>query len=206
MTRTPDFDELVGIDVEPGERERLRAVHELLLLAGPPAEISPELEAGPTLAITLARRPRPIRRRAMLLAAAIVVLLLAFLGGYLAGNRGGGLASATTLRLAGTNVDPAALASLRIESVDAAGNWPMQLSVTGLPKMPLHGYYEVFLVRNGKIYAPCGTFVVEGTTHGTSVKLNAPYELQHGDSWVVTKQMPGRREPGPVVLKPTASA
>lgn len=206
MTRTPDFDELVGLDLEPAERERLRAVHDMLVQAGPPAELSPELEGGPTLAMTLGRRPRQGRRRVMLLAAAIVVLLLAFMVGYLAGNRGGGLASATTLKLTGTSVDPSALASLRIDPVDAAGNWPMQLSVTGLPKMPPHGYYEVFLVRNGKIYAPCGTFLVDGMTHGTSVKLNAPYELRHGDTWVVTKQMPGHRDPGPIVLRPTTSA
>ena len=202
--RTPDFDELVGLDVEQGERERLRRVHELLLEAGPPAELSPELEAGPTLAMTLGGRQRHVRRRLMLLAATVALIALAFLGGYLAGNRGGGLASAKTLRLAGTSAAPAALASLRIEPADEAGNWPMQLNVTGLPKMPAHGYYAVFLVRNGKIYAPCGTFVVAGAKHGTSVRLNAPYKLEHGDSWVVTKQMPGNHEPGPIVLRPTA--
>ena len=204
MTHTPEFDELVGAGVEAGDRERLRRVHELLLEAGPPAELSPELEAGPTLAMTLGRSPRRVRRRVMLLAAAIVVLALAFLGGYLAGNRGGGLAGAHTLSLAGTRLDPAALASLRIEPADAAGNWPMQLNVTGLPKLPPHGYYEVFLVRNGEIYAPCGTFVVAGTARGTSVRLNAPYELAHGDTWIVTKQLPGRSEPGPTVLAPLA--
>ena len=202
--RTPDFDELVGLDVEQGERERLRRVHELLLEAGPPAELSPELEAGPTLAMTLGGRQRHVRRRLMLLAATVALIALAFLGGYLAGNRGGGLASAKTLRLAGTSAAPAALASLRIEPADEAGNWPMQLNVTGLPKMPAHGYYAVFLVRNGKIYAPCGTFVVAGAKHGTSVRLNAPYKLKHGDTWVVTRQMPGNHEPGAVVLRPTA--
>jgi hypothetical protein len=137
---------------------------------------------------------------------AIIVLLLplGFLGGYLAGNRGGGLASGTTLRLAGTSVDPSALASLRILPADEAGNWPMQLNVTGLPKMPPHGYYAVFLVRNGKIYAPCGTFVVAGADHGTSVRLNAPYELKHGDTWVITKQRAGDHKPGAIVLRPTA--
>ena len=208
MTRKPDFDELVGFDVEEGERERLRRVHELLLEAGPPPELSPELEAGPTLAMTLGRNrgQHHVSRRLMLLAAAIAVLALAFLGGYLAGNRGGGLASAQTLRLAGTSVAPSALASLKIEPVDEAGNWPMRLNVTGLPKLPTHGYYAVFLVRNGKIYAPCGTFVVAGATHGTSVQLNAPYRLQHGDTWVVTRQLPGHHEPGPIVLRPVAQA
>lgn len=206
MTRKPDFDEFVGLDVEQGERERLRRVHELLLVAGPPAELSPELEAGPTLAMTLGGRQHHVRRRLMLLAATVALLALAFLGGYLAGNRGSGLASAKTLRLAGTSLDPSALASLRIEPVDEAGNWPMQLNVTGLPKMPGRGYYAVFLVRDGKIWAPCGTFVVAGADHGTSVRLNAPYKLKHGDTWVITKQVAGNHEPGPIVLRPTARA
>jgi len=204
MTQKPDFDELVGFDVEQGERERLRRVHELLLEAGPPPELSPELEAGPTLAMTLGGRERHGRRRMMLLAAAIAVLALAFLGGYISANHSGGMAGARTLKLAGTSLDPSALASLRIAPVDEAGNWPMQLNVTGLPKMPARGYYAVYLVRNGKIYAPCGTFVVAGVGRGTSVRLNAPYRLQHGDTWVVTKQLPGNHEPGPIVLRPTA--
>jgi hypothetical protein len=204
MTRRPDFDELVGRDVEGAERERLRRVHELLLEAGPPAELPPDLEAGPTLAMTLNRRPPRMYRRTMLVAAAVVVLALAFLGGYVAANHGGGVAGAKTVRLAGTSLAPTALASLQLDPVDTAGNWPMQLNVTGLPKMPPHGYYAVYLVRGGRIYAPCGTFVVAGPGSGTSVRLNAPYRLQRGDTWVVTKQLPGRRDPGPVVLRPTA--
>jgi hypothetical protein len=34
------------------------------------------------------------------------------------------------------------------------------------------------------------------------VQLNAPYRLRQGDSWVVTKQLPGVRKAGAVVLKP----
>jgi len=204
MTRPPDFDELVGLDVDQDERERLLRVHTLLIEAGPPSELPPELEAGPTLAMTLGRRrqPKPVRRRVLLLAAAIVVLALAFLGGYLAGHNGGGLASAKTLALAGTPTAPAARASLRVEAADAAGNWPMELAVTGLPRLPAHSFYEVYLVRNGKPYAPCGTFVVSGGQVATTVTLNAPYRLHHGDSWIVTRVLWGQREPGTVVLRP----
>lgn len=201
MTRTPDFDELVGLD-DP-ERERLRRVHALLVAAGPPPELSPELEAGPTLAVTLGRRRRArVRPRLMLLAAALTALALAFLGGYLAGNNGGGLASARTLRLAGTHAAPGALASLRIDPVDVAGNWPMELSVTGLPKLPRGAYYEVYLVRGGKPWAPCGTFVVAGAGRGTAVRLNAPYRLRKGDTWIVTKHLRDGAEPGATVLRP----
>jgi len=203
VTRIPDFDDLVGLDVEDDERDRLQRVHALIVSAGPPAELPPELEAGPTLALTLARnrRARRTSRRALLLAAAICILALAFFAGYVVAN-GGGSASVKTLSLAGTPAAPGALASLKIEPVDSAGNWPMQLTVTGLPKLPAHSYYEVYLVRNGKPYAPCGTFVVDGRNRATSVSLNAPYRLQKGDSWVVTKKSPGLQEPGAVMMTP----
>ena len=202
---TKDFDELVGTDLEPGERERLRRVHDMLVIAGPPPEVSPELEAGPTLAMTIGRPRRRMRRGVLLLAAAIAVLALAFTAGYVAGNRGGGgTTSVQTLRLTGTAAAPNAFASLALQPVDTSGNWPMQLAATGLPKLPPHGYYEVFLVRDGKIFAPCGSFIVEGTKYGVSVHLNAPYQLRRGDSWVVTRQQPGQHKPGQVVLQPVA--
>jgi hypothetical protein len=205
VTRPPDFDELIGAEVDRAERERLRAVHHLLLQAGPPAELSPAIEAGPTLAMTMRRPARRATRRIALLAAALAVGAVTFLGGYITGNgKGNGLSAGHTLSLVGTKAAPGALASLRIQPVDPAGNWPMQISVTGLPKLPAHGYYTVYLVRNGKLYAPCGTFVVVGPTHGASVWLNAPYNVQPGDTWVVTKQLPGHNHAGPVVLRPTA--
>jgi hypothetical protein len=204
MTRPPNFDELVDPDLDPAERERLRRMHDLLVTAGPPPELTPEFEAGPTLAMTLGRSTRRrVQRRTALLAAAVVVLLLAFLGGYIAGNgNDNGLANGRLLKLKGTKAAPAALASLRLQSVDTSGNWPMRLSVRGLPKLPPKGYYEVFLVREGKIYAPCGSFLVGSADSTVSVRLNAPYRLRQGDSWVVTKQLPGVRKAGAVVLKP----
>jgi hypothetical protein len=205
MTRVPDFDELVGEDVGRGEQERLRRVHDLLIKAGPPAELSPELESGPTLAMTLGRAPRTRRRSVALLAAALALVTAAFLAGYVTGHgNDASVSSRYTLALVGTKAAPGAFASLRLESVDPAGNWPMRLSVTGLPKLPPRGYYTVYLMRNGKPYAPCGAFVVDGKAHGTSISLNAPYDVRDGDSWVVTKQMPGHHEAGPVVLQPRA--
>jgi hypothetical protein len=195
---TPDFDDLVDDDVRGAERERLRHVHDMLVAAGPPAELPPHLE-NPTLAMTLARRPGRARRRIAAVAAIAAVLVVAFVLGYLAGNRGGGLAAQTSLKLAGTKAAPNALASLRILPVDSSGNWPMRLSATGLPKLGRKAYYEVFLVRNGKIYAPCGSFVSTGTV---DVTLNAPYRLKPHDTWVVTKQERGDRTAGTVVLRP----
>jgi hypothetical protein len=204
VTRPPDFDELIGPDVQPSERARLRSVHELLIQAGPPAELSPEIEAGPTLAMTLQRVPRRRGHRTLLLAAALALVALTFLGGYIVGNgHGNGLDAGKTLSLVGTKAAPDALASLRIQPVDASGNWPMKISATGLPQLPAHGYYSVYLVRDGKPFAPCGYFIVKASDAGVSVWLNAPYKLQAGDTWVVTKQLPGHHEAGPVVLRPT---
>jgi hypothetical protein len=142
---------------------------------------------------------RRLTRRAALVAAAVVVLLVAFLAGYITGNKG--TPSGRLLSLTGTAQAPRAEAKLRIEPSDAAGNWPMTLAVRGLPKLPPTAYYEVFLVRDGTIFAPCGGFVV-GAGGAVSVRLNAPYGFERGDSWIVTKQLPGMRMAGPVVLKP----
>jgi hypothetical protein len=206
MTRTPDFDDIVGDDLDHEERNRLERVHDLLVIAGPPPELTPEMERGPTLAMTLGGPSRRhIERRVALLAAAVLVLVVAFLGGYLAGHGNvGSLSGGHTLNLVGTAQAPGALAALHVQDADAAGNSPMTLSVTGLPKLPPHGYYAVFLTRNGRIFAPCGVFLVKSTTGAVSVQLNAPYDLHRGDGWVVTKQLPGRREAGPIVLKQNA--
>jgi hypothetical protein len=202
MTEEQSFDDLVGADVDPADRERLRRVHEMLVTAGPPAELPPGIEAGPTLAMTLGgRSPGRGRRRILLIAAALTIVALAFLVGYVSGNNQS--AGGQLLRLKGTALAPAAQGSLRVEDADLAGNWPMQLTALGLPKLPPKGYYAVFLTRNGKVWAPCGSFIVRNDKTGVSVKLNAPYPLRKGDSWVVTRQDPGKHDAGPIVLRPS---
>lgn len=200
MTRSPRFDELVGGDMGAVERERLERVHDLLVAAGPPPELSPDLALGPNpLRMRIARRRR-VRRQVLLLAAALCVLALAYLAGFLSGSHGNRV-SGRVLQLRGTAAAPNALASLVVQPVDSAGNWPMQLSVTGLPKLA-HGYYEVYLSRNGEPVLPCGAFIVRSPSGAVSVQLNAPYHLRKGDSWVVTKEVPGQPGTGPVVLRP----
>lgn len=203
---TPNFDELLGSELEGAERERLRHVHELLVAAGPPAELPPSLEAGPTLAMTLSKPRKPVGRRVALLAAAVCVLALAFLGGYLAGNNGGGLARGQTMELAGTKAAPGALASLRILPEDASGNLPMTLTATGLPELGKGWYYEVYLVRKGAIIGNCGWFISKGTNRGVDVTLNAPYDVQAGDKWIVAKKFWKAKSHAAVVLRATSSS
>jgi hypothetical protein len=207
MGRGPEFEDLVGPEVSGEERDRLLRTHELILQAGPPPELPPSLEAGPTLGMTIGRAPKQHhRQRWALLAAAVVVLLLVFIGGYLAA--GGKQSSAsptpvTTLKLQGTKAAPRAEAALELLPAQG-GNWPMTLAVTGLRRLPKNYYYEVYLVRDGKPWASCGTFVVHESSEATKVTLNAPYRLRPGDTWIVTKQPPGASGPGPTVLQPIA--
>jgi F0F1-type ATP synthase membrane subunit c/vacuolar-type H+-ATPase subunit K len=94
----PRFEDIVDEDLSPAERERLERVHDLLVAAGPPAELSPHLERGPTLGMTLARKRRSGQRRLALLAAAIAVLAVVFVAGFAVGNSGNGLVGTHTLK------------------------------------------------------------------------------------------------------------
>jgi hypothetical protein len=206
MNREPTLDDLIGTDTTGAERQRLQRVHELILEAGPPPELTPELEAGPTLAMTTGKGRRAARPRALLLLAAALMVLLVFFGGYAVGNGGSGKSTAKPViaqALKGTTVTPNAQGTLEVWSSKDGKNWPMTLSVVGLPQLPPHTYYEVYLLRHGKPWGSCGTFRVgRSSAEATTVTLTAPYSLQKGDSWVVTRPGPGGAEPGQTVLRP----
>jgi hypothetical protein len=198
VTPEPNFDELVGDEVAGDERARLLEVHELLVAAGPPPELSPELEAGPTLGTTFGRRRKSSWRRPALLAAALVALALAAFGGYVAGNNSGTkFTSVHTLGMHGTAAAPSATGSLAIGR-RSGPNWPMLIAASGLPPLRRQQYYEVWITRPNKPPASCGRFRVEDGS--VSTYLNAPYRLKGGAGWVVTKQNDSERGLGPVVL------
>ena len=190
-SRPPDFDELVGEDLAADERARLRGVHDLLVAAGPPAELSPALERAPSVGGTVRLLPRRRRSAVLLLAAALAAA--AFGGGFLTGavTRGGTERATVVIPMHGTRAAPNALASIALLTADRAGNWPMRFTVQGLPKLPHGGYYELYVTKHGRITASCGVFNVHGGR--TTVNLNAPY-TEGFDGWVVTKHLPGRPE------------
>ena len=194
------FDELVGgDDLTPEEEARLRRVHDLLVQAGPPADLPPALEqpSRPPEAEILQFPLLPKRRWALLAVAAAALLLVAFAGGYLVGH-------GKPTRFAAERVVPmhggSALAVLQVGHVDSVGNWPMLLEVNGLPQQAdRRAYYELWLTRHGKPAVPCGSFRVAKRT--TTVRLSVPYKLQGFDGWVVTRQAANDHGgPGPVVL------
>lgn len=183
----PDLRELVGDDVPAEELERLGRVHELLVRAGPPPELPGELAEPPEPDSTVALLPRRHWRPLAALAAALA--LAAFGAGWLAASArdsGGGETFAIDFRvpLQGTPAAPKAVASLAVGERDEAGNWPMAMTVRGLPELPEGRHYELWLTRDGKIAAYCGRFRTEANT---VAYLNAPYRLRSYDGWVVTR-------------------
>ena len=199
---TPHFDDLVDdLDGEE-ERERLRRVHDLLLAAGPPPELTPKLaEPKPPTADIL---QFPKRRHAAAAIAAAAIAVVAFGGGYLIGNTGGGdeFAARGTVTLSATSAAPQnARASIKLGERDEAGNWQMIVTVGGLPKLESHAYYRLWLQHGKRVTLPCGDFVVDGTDDRATVRFTVSYEVEPGDRWIVAYQAPGKHEmPGRVVL------
>jgi hypothetical protein len=174
---TPDFEDLVGGDLDPAERARLERVHELLVAAGPPPE---PLPASPA---TL----RPTRRRGALLALAAALAVAAFaLGAALSGGSGGRTLDFTETMI-GTASAPDASASLAIFDIDAAGNWPMELEVSGLDPAASGRRFELWLTRGGELGALCGSFLTN-QRGSASVPLNAPYRFDDFDGWVIVEE------------------
>jgi len=206
VNREPSFDELVGAETSGEDRERLRHVHELLLEAGPPPELTPKLRKAPGSGGVVHFQRRSVKRRGLLLLAAAVSIVAVFAAGYaVANSRHSGTSAAKgavqTLELKGTPLAPNAQATLEVWK-PRDGNWPMTLSVTGLRRLPPHVYYEVYLVRDGKPWGSCGTFRVASPSQALTLTLNAPYKLRKGDTWVVTRPAAHGVEPGRTVLRP----
>jgi hypothetical protein len=200
------FDDIVGTEgLAPDEEEKLRRVHALLVAAGPPPELSSDLSLppvpndeadAPEVAFLLRRR------RGRVLVLALAAALAAFLGGYAFGHSKGKPAAFTSIRTVSMHGPASAAAHgvINIADKDSVGNWPMQFEVSGLPQQTNRAaYYELWLTRNGKAVAPCGSFRVNAKT--TRVRLSVSYTLKSFDGWVVTSQANGRRDGlGPVVL------
>ena len=176
MSDPPNFDELIGSELPPGDRERLRRVHELLVAAGPPPEM-PELAASPPV-------PAPPRRRvaALLLAAALTVA--AFGAGWLLRGPNDEFDVRRAVPMRSTENAPNASALIELGYADDEGNWPMLVTVRGLKPLPKGGYYELLLTRDGKPVAVCGSFKVK-PEGATTVRLGASYNLRDFDGWVI---------------------
>ena len=181
---TPGFDELVGGDIDAAERERLLRAHDALVAAGPAPELSRRLATAPPVAGRRAvRRFRPAR--ALALAAALAIA--AFAIGVAVGDRLTDPGTFAVIAMSGTASAPGATASIEVFDLDAAGNWPMELSVRGLGPAPEGRLYELWLTKGDRLAELCGSFLAE-TDGTTAVPMNAPYKLKDYDAWVIVEQ------------------
>jgi Anti-sigma-K factor rskA, C-terminal len=195
MSKRPDLRDLVGEDVSPEELERLRRAHELLLQAGPPPELPPSLAEAPSPGELPDKEELgwlPPRRtgRILTLAAGFAALALAL--GYLVGRGHGGFDTDFTIAMHGTGTARQAQAVIKVAKLDKAGNWPLELEVSGLKELPSGGYYELWLTKGKRPAVSCGTFRVhEGDT---TIRLNAPYNFKRFKpiGWIVTQKLPGK--------------
>jgi hypothetical protein len=190
----PNFDELIGPELPPDDRERLRRVHDLLVAAGPPPEM-PELHASPPV------HTHPRRRVAALLIAAALALA-AFVAGWLVGGSDSDFDVRAAVAMRGTAAAPAASGTIELGYGDDEGNWPMVVEVSGLDPLPKGGYYELLLTKNGKPVVACGSFNV-GDDGNASVRLGASYNLRNFDGWVVRPWVRGRDELNKTVVLTT---
>ena len=204
MTGPPDLHDLIDADGSPDERARLERMHELLVAVGPPpaGEMPEPMRASATV-VPFRRR----RLRVVGLAAVAAAVLLALGGGYLLGTQGGGFDSTVRVAMHGVAPTAGATADLDIGREDTSGNVPIEMHVHGLPSLPANGWYELYLSKNGKLGASCGTFTTAGDE--TTVRLSVGYALADWhdsgryDGWVVTAHVPGRPGSGKQILLTT---
>ena len=187
--RGPDFEEIVGPDLGPAERDRLQRVHEALVAAGPPPEAA-GLASAPATA-----EPEPIRllpaaprrRRGALVALAAALGVLVFAVGAVVGNAWDEPGTFRTITMTGTPAAEGATGSLELFDLDDAGNWPMEIRVDGLAPSSSGRPFELWLTRGGRPAVLCGSFHV-ASDGSAVVPMNAPYRLDQFDGWVVVEE------------------
>lgn len=182
----PTLDDLVA-GLAEADRERLHRVHELLLEAGPPPELPPEL-ARPPGEERLRVQRAPLRATTGRRLAASLVLAGAsaaaiFGAGYLVGE--GAEPSPPVARefvaeqivtLTPTSPRFRAFAVVRVGGREN-GNLPLLLTVDGLERLPLGDYYILYMTKNGRLAVVCGTFNVPGATERTEFEFTVAYDV-----------------------------
>jgi hypothetical protein len=188
---SPDFDELFADDeATPEELAELRTVHDLLLSASPPPPLPRRLTRAPRVA-----RPRrrwlPRRHvRATLALVAAAGTAAAFALGYTLGGTTG-FQPVFSRTMVGLAPVAGARATIDIGRRDPSGNWPLRMTVRGLPPLPRHDWYQLYLTKKGEPSVLCGVFQTRGGSI-THVQMNAPDDLKEYSGWVVTAHVPGR--------------
>ena len=194
----PNLDDLLEGIEDPRERDRLRRMHDLLVAAGPPPELSPALAGAPAAPVVEDEEPDtawlPPRRLGAVLLVGAGLLGAAFGVGYIAGEGGSDSPpaaappeqTAQVIALRPSDQNNTAGASIRLGRKRADGNWPMIVTVRGLEHLARGDYYTLALTREGKPVVTCGTFNV-AATGTTTIRMIAAYDLDRFDGWAITE-------------------
>ena len=132
----------------------------------------------------------PRRRRGALLALAAALAVAAFALGASLVDGASGRDLDFTETMTGTSSAASATASLAVFDIDAAGNWPMELTVAGLPPSASGRPFELWLTREGELAALCGSFLTDADGSAV-VPMNAPYRFDDFDGWVIVEEGSG---------------
>lgn len=204
------FEDLVdptGLSDE--DETKLRRVHAMLVAAGPPTDLPVELSKPVAVngaEVVSLDEHRSRRRPVAALLVAATVAVACFGGGYVLATQASGKSAINVVRVVPMQgVQQNSLASLSVGSSDQNGNWPLQLTVSGLPKLKGDArYYLVVKQGNGQRGVLCGSFEV--APHGsTTVTFNVAYKITPSTHWIITRMAPGVKYPGQLVMQTAAT-
>jgi hypothetical protein len=177
-----DFRDLVGDDLSQEERVKLERVDRLLRsVPAPPSEVPGSLDRAVNRIGTERRQWSPGRLAA---AVALAVTLAALFFGVGRWTTGGEPHYRASIQMKPAASNPRASALIKLGDRDANGNWKLKLQVDGLPELSGDGYYVLWLAKDGKYAATCGTFKVRGDT---TIDMTVSYRLSEYDAWVISE-------------------
>jgi Anti-sigma-K factor rskA len=177
-----DFRDLVGDDLSKEERVKLERVDRMLRsVPAPPSEVPGSLDRAVNRIGTERRHWTP-RRLAAAVALAVTLAALSF--GVGRWTTGGDPHYRASIQMKPAASNPRASALIKLGDRDANGNWKLRLQVDGLPELGRDDYYVLWLAKDGKYAATCGTFKARGDT---TIDMTVSYRLSDYDAWVISE-------------------
>jgi hypothetical protein len=177
-----DFRDLVGDDLSQEERAKLERVDRLLrTVPAPPSEVPGSLDRAVNRIGTERGQWTPWR---LVAAVTLAVTLAALFFGVGHWTTGGEPHYRASIQMTPAASNPRASALIKLGDRDANGNWKLKLQVDGLPELSGDGYYVLWLAKDGKYAATCGTFKARGDT---TIDMTVSYRLSEYDAWVISE-------------------
>ena len=177
-----DFRDLVGDDLSQEDRAKLERVDRLLRsVPAPPSEVPGSLDRAVN---RIGKERLHWTPRRLAAAVALAVALAAVFFGVGRWTTGGEPHYRASIQMKPAASNPRASALIKLGDRDANGNWKLRLQVDGLPELGGDGYYVLWLAKNGKYAATCGTFKVRGET---TIDMTVSYRLTEYDGWVISE-------------------